>query len=173
MVVTPSFTHLSITFSNPRFSNCSLNVEVGFVKLTSDSFCGNKVFKMTIQFRCPVTCAAVILWFLETVLLNVRRTPVSVDFRPLFLFADVCADITTEIVALDTPNNVAVFVTDASTKRASTSPIPILSHGLSLDTIANSLTRALQSIKKLKRNNQCCQLKLFQCSQHKFYSSVS
>jgi hypothetical protein len=38
VVVTPSFTHLSITFSNQRFINCSRTVDVGFVKLTSDSF---------------------------------------------------------------------------------------------------------------------------------------
>jgi hypothetical protein len=27
-------------------------VDVGFVKLRSDSFCGNRVFKMNIQFCC-------------------------------------------------------------------------------------------------------------------------
>jgi hypothetical protein len=36
MVVTPSFTHLGITFSKQRLSNCSPIVNVGFVKLTSD-----------------------------------------------------------------------------------------------------------------------------------------
>jgi hypothetical protein len=51
---------------------------------------------------------------------------VTADFRPVFLFADVVfpwfvyADITLETVALDTPNNVAVFVTDAPAKRAPT-----------------------------------------------------
>jgi hypothetical protein len=49
MVVAPSFTHLSITFSNRRFSNCSRTMDVGFVKLMFDSFCGNRVFKMNIQ----------------------------------------------------------------------------------------------------------------------------
>jgi hypothetical protein len=38
MVVTPSFTHLSITFSSQRFSNCNPTVNVGFVTLTLDSF---------------------------------------------------------------------------------------------------------------------------------------
>jgi hypothetical protein len=54
MVVTPSFTHLIITFSNQRFSNCSptATIDVGLVKLTSDRFCGNRVFKMNIQFCC-------------------------------------------------------------------------------------------------------------------------
>jgi hypothetical protein len=41
--VTSSFTHLSITFSNQRFSNCSPTVDVGFVKLTSDSSWGNSL----------------------------------------------------------------------------------------------------------------------------------
>jgi hypothetical protein len=31
-------------FRNQRFSSWSLAVDVGFLKLTSDSFCGNKVF---------------------------------------------------------------------------------------------------------------------------------
>jgi hypothetical protein len=115
MVVTPSFMHLSINFSNQPFSNCNLTVDAGFVKLTSDSFCGNRVFRMHIQFCCPVTCAAVVLWFFETILLSVPRSlSVNQDFRPLFLFADVfsCfvyADITLENVALDRTNNVAVL----------------------------------------------------------------
>jgi hypothetical protein len=34
LVVKTSFMHLSITFSNQRFSNCSPTVDAGFVKLT-------------------------------------------------------------------------------------------------------------------------------------------
>jgi hypothetical protein len=65
MAVSSSFTHLSITFSNQRFSNCSSpTMGIGFVKLTSGSFCGNRVFKI----------AAVVLWFFETIFLNVRRS---------------------------------------------------------------------------------------------------
>jgi hypothetical protein len=41
--MTPLFMHLSITFSNQRFSHCSPIVDVGFVKVTLDSFCGNGV----------------------------------------------------------------------------------------------------------------------------------
>jgi hypothetical protein len=45
---------------------------------------------MNIQFCCPVTCAAVVLWFFETVILKVRWSlSASADFCPLFLFADV------------------------------------------------------------------------------------
>jgi hypothetical protein len=36
-------------------------MDVGFGKLTFVSFYGNWVFKMNIQFYCPVTCAAVVL----------------------------------------------------------------------------------------------------------------
>jgi hypothetical protein len=83
IVVTPSFTHLSITFSNQRFRSYSRTVGVGFVELTSDSFCGNRGLKMNIQFCSPVTCAAVVVLFFEAILLDVRRSlSVSVDFRP-------------------------------------------------------------------------------------------
>jgi hypothetical protein len=36
-----------------------------------------------------------------------------------------------------------------------------------LNTITNALTRALQSVNKGKKDIRCCQLKLFECSQHK------
>jgi hypothetical protein len=60
MIVTPLFMHLSITFSYQRFSNCSPTVDIEFMKLTSGNVCGNGVFKMNIQFCCPVTRAAVV-----------------------------------------------------------------------------------------------------------------
>jgi hypothetical protein len=81
MVVTPSFTHLSIAFSNQKVSNCSPIMDVRFVKFRSDNFCGNRVFKVNIQFCCPVTYAAVVLWFLETVLLNIRSLSPIVPLR--------------------------------------------------------------------------------------------
>jgi hypothetical protein len=49
----------------------------------------------------------------------------------------------------------------------------ILSLGLSLSTITNALTRALQSVIKRKKNIQCCHLAFFQFNQHEFYSSNS
>jgi hypothetical protein len=167
MVVTPSFTHLGITFSNQRFSSCSPTVDLGFVKLTSDSFCGNRVFKLNIQFCCPVTCAAVFQRFFETIFINIwRPLSANVDFRPLFLFADIVfpwfvyADITLQTVTLDTPNTVADCIADAPGKHAPTrssfkngqvSHFRILSHILSLNTITNALTRALQSVNKRKK----------------------
>jgi hypothetical protein len=81
MVVIPSFMHLSITFSNQRFRNCSPTVDAGYVKLTLDSFCESRV-KMNIQFCCH-------LWFFKTILLNVQLPlSVNVDFCPLLLFTD-------------------------------------------------------------------------------------
>jgi hypothetical protein len=62
MVVTPSFMNLSITFSNQRFSSCNPTVDVGFVKLTSDRFCGNRVFKMNIQFCCHMRCSSSVIF---------------------------------------------------------------------------------------------------------------
>jgi hypothetical protein len=69
------------------------------------------------------------LWAL---LLDVRRSlPVNVDFRSLFLFGDVvflwfvyAAGIILDAAALDTPNNTAVFVTDAPAKREPTDKFP-------------------------------------------------
>jgi hypothetical protein len=77
---------------------------------------------------------------------------------------------------LDTPY-VAIFITDALAKHIPTNHLstfkirqvvhfPIISHGLSLSTITNALTRVLQSVNELK-NIQCYQLKFLQCSQHK------
>jgi hypothetical protein len=58
MVMTPLFLHLSITLSNQRFSNCSPIVDVGFVKLKLATLCGNRVFKMNINFCCPLCCSS-------------------------------------------------------------------------------------------------------------------
>jgi hypothetical protein len=113
MVVRPSFKHLSNTFKIGDLAT-SPTADVEFVKLTSDGFCGNRVFRMNIQFCCHLCCSSFVIF--ETILLNARRTlSVSVDFRPLFLFADIAfpwfvyADITLETIALDTPNKVAVL----------------------------------------------------------------
>jgi hypothetical protein len=62
MVVTPPFTHPSITFRNLRFGNCSPTVGVGFVMFTSGSFCGNWVFKMNIQFCCQLCCSSFVIF---------------------------------------------------------------------------------------------------------------
>jgi hypothetical protein len=75
-------------------------------------------------------CAAVVRFF-EIIFLNIRRSlSPNVDFGQLFLFADVVfpwfvyADVTVEILALNTPNNVAYFITDAPSKSPpTTSPL--------------------------------------------------
>jgi hypothetical protein len=102
----------------------------------------------------------------------------------MFIFTDVVfpwfvfADITLQIVALDTHNNVAVFfITDGSSKRA----ISVLSQNRTnlqfscsftwcvTQQITNALTWALQSVNKRLKNIQYCQLKLFQCSQRRIF----
>jgi hypothetical protein len=163
MVVTPSFTHLSVTFSNQRFSNCNPTVDVGFVKLTSVSFCRNRVFKKNIVLlSCHLCCSSSVI-FRNSPSQCTRSLSVKVEFHPLFLFADVFpwfvyADIFLETVALDTPNNVTDFVTDAPAKRAPTicplselgkTPIfwfftrTVTQHN---HTIPKALTRALQHL---------------------------
>jgi hypothetical protein len=85
------------------------------------------VFVKTGSLRWIFSPAAVVLRLYKTILLKVRWfLHVNVDFRPLFLFADVIfpwfmyADITLETVAIDTPTNAGVFVTDAPAKWAPT-----------------------------------------------------
>jgi hypothetical protein len=97
-----------------------------------DLWCSRRTVFVEIEssrwiFSSAITCTAVVVWIFETVLLNVRRSlSVNVDYRPLFLFADVVflwftyADITLETVGLDTPNNTAIFIIDAPAKRAPT-----------------------------------------------------
>jgi hypothetical protein len=76
---------------------------------------------------------------------------------------------------------VGVFVKDPPAKRAPVicpvsksdkSPIFRFFHTDSHSTVTNALTRALQSVNKRNKNIQCCQLKFFQCSQHKLHSSI-
>jgi len=74
-----------------------------------------------------VNFAAVLVRFIDTVLFNVWQSiSLSFGFRPLFLLADdvllwfVYVIITLETAAVDTPNKVAVFVTDAPAKCAPT-----------------------------------------------------
>ena len=52
IIITPSFRPFSIVFSNQRFGNCSSAVDIGLVKLLSNCFCGNRVFKMNTEFCC-------------------------------------------------------------------------------------------------------------------------
>lgn len=70
--VTLPFTYLSTAFSNEGFSICSIIVVVGFVKLKSDIFFETGSSKWI--FRSAVTCAAVVMWFFERILFNIRRS---------------------------------------------------------------------------------------------------
>ena len=83
------------------------------------------VFKMNIKFCCYL--CAVLLWFIDTIFFNVWQSlSLSFCFWPLFLLADdvlpwcVYDFITLETAALDTPNKLAIFVTDVPAKHAPT-----------------------------------------------------
>jgi len=110
-------THLTILrISNHQTSSdCSSTVDVGSVKLSSDSFCANRVFKMNTEFCCHLCCNSS-MNLLDMVFLNVRRSlSLSFGFRPLFLLDDifpwfVYVVITLETAALDTPNKVAILL---------------------------------------------------------------
>jgi hypothetical protein len=54
-------------------SNCSPTVDAGFENITSDSFCANGLQEEHI-LSSAVSCAAVILWFFETFILNVWQS---------------------------------------------------------------------------------------------------
>ena len=111
--------------SNKRFSNCRRTVDVGFVKLSSDCFCGNRVFKMNTELYWHLCCSSSVN--LDTVLCNIRRSPsLRFGFLPLFLLAGdvfqwcVYAVITLGTVTLETPNKLAALVTDVPAKRPPT-----------------------------------------------------
>ena len=57
MIITPSFLPSNIVFSNQYFSKSNTTVDVGSVKI-SDSFCGNRVFKMNIEFFSHLCCSS-------------------------------------------------------------------------------------------------------------------
>ena len=61
MIITPSFGPFSVVFSNQMFSNRSCPLDVGFVTLSSDFFCGNRVFKMNNEFCCHLCCGTMIV----------------------------------------------------------------------------------------------------------------
>jgi hypothetical protein len=122
MVVNPSLPQQWFTFSKQKLSNWSSIVVDGFAETHSQSFWGNSIWEMNIQMCCHLcrsscdfskqSCTMYVIYF------------ANVDFRRLLLFADVIftwflyADITLENDALDTPDNVAVSITDAPPKRA-------------------------------------------------------
>ena len=121
VIITPSFPPFSAVFIDQRFSNCSSTTDVEFLKLLSDSFCGKSSRWL---WSSAVTFAAVLLWFIDTILFNVRRSlPLSFDFRPLFLsavFPWFVYVITLETAALDTLHVVSLLVTDAPAKHTPT-----------------------------------------------------
>jgi hypothetical protein len=81
-----------------------------------DSFCENRVFKMNIQFCCHLCCSSSVIFHKNPSQCMMLILPM---LNALFLFTDAVlpwfmyADITLKTVTLSTPNNVAVYVTDA------------------------------------------------------------
>ena len=51
-VITPPFWTFSIVFSNERCSNCSSSMDGGFMKLSSDCFCGNSQNRFWMVVPC-------------------------------------------------------------------------------------------------------------------------
>ena len=118
VIVTPPFPPFSAVFGNQSFGNCSSTMNVAFLKLSSSS---------RWIWSSAVTFAAGLLWFTDTILFNVRRSlSLSFCFQPPFLLVDdvlpwfVSVVIPLETAALDTPNKVAILVTDATPNFAST-----------------------------------------------------
>jgi len=62
MTMTPCFSPFSAVLRNHRFRNCNSTVGVGFVKLSSECFCGNGVYKMNIEFCCHLRCSNSIIF---------------------------------------------------------------------------------------------------------------
>ena len=118
IIITPSFRPFSIVFSNQRFSNCSSIVDIGFVKLLSNCFCGNRVFKMNTELCCHLCCSISLIfrhnplhlvWFSVTIPLSWWCLPV------------ICVCLNNlETAALVTPNKVAGLVADVPAKCAPT-----------------------------------------------------
>ena len=119
MINTTSFSSSSIVFSNQWFSNYSSTMDIGYVKLLSDCFCGNRVFKMNTEFYCHLCCSSSMI-FRHNPLQCTLTLLLSFGFWQLFLLADdvfpwfVYAIITLETAAVDTPNKVAVLFMDSS-----------------------------------------------------------
>ena len=119
-LIWPYFSPFSAVFSNQQLQLyhgcwiCEVLVELCLWKQSSRWISSS-----------AVTFAAVLLWFIDTILFTVWRSlSLSFGFWPLFLLADDvlpwCAIITLETAALDTPNKVAVLVTAAPAKHAPT-----------------------------------------------------
>jgi len=125
MIITTSFSFSSVVFSNQWFSNYSSTVDIGYVKLLSDCFCGNRVFKMNTEFYCHFCCSGSMIFRHNPLQCTVTHS-LSFGFWQLFLLSDdafpsfVYAVITLETAAVDTHNKVAVLVTDIPVKHAPT-----------------------------------------------------
>ena len=89
MITTPSLSPFSIVLSTQRFSNCSSTVD-GFVQLSLDCFCGNRVLKMNTEFSCHLYLFNIWPEFsCHLYLFNICQSlSLSFVFQPLSLLAD-------------------------------------------------------------------------------------
>ena len=116
MIITPSLSFFSVVFTYQGFSSCNCTVDVGFVKLSSDCFCGNGVFKMNIKFCCHLCCSTSMIYRHNRLQFMAIPFIYFLVSRPLFLLADnvlpwfLYVIITLETAALNTPNKVAVWL---------------------------------------------------------------
>jgi hypothetical protein len=163
MFVTPSFTHLSITFSNQRCGSCSPTVDVG---LWSSRHVGHFLWKQDLQYEYSVLLSCHLYCRSSVIFRNNPSQCTRIPLRqcwlsPIVPLPDVVfpwfvyADVTLKTVALDTPNNVADY---SQMLHLNSHQISVLfqnrtshyfknfSHGMSLNTITKALTRALQTV---------------------------
>ena len=84
MIITPSVSPFNTAFRNQRFGVCNSTVNVGFAKLPSDCFCGNRVLKVSIE--CHLCCSSSVTFRHNPLQCTAIRY--TFEFRPLLLLAD-------------------------------------------------------------------------------------
>jgi hypothetical protein len=144
-------------------------------KLPPECFCGNRVYKMEIEFCCHLCCNS-------SMIFRHNRPPslaLFFVFRPLFLLADdvfpwfVCAVMTLETAAVGarTPNKwpfwFQMLQLNSALKIWPDSDFAVLPYELLLNTICIALTPAFHSIRTQNNNARYTHLMSFQCSPHK------
>jgi len=109
MIINPSSSPFSFVVSNHRFSNSRSTRGVGFVKIASDNFCGNRVFRMGTEFCCHLCCSS--LWFSDTILFSVWRSlSLSFGFRPQLLLFPWSVYVVTTFGTAALDSEVAVWL---------------------------------------------------------------
>jgi hypothetical protein len=117
-----TFTQLSITFSNQRFSSCSLIMDVEFVKLTSHSFCGNGL-EYSVLLSCHLCCSSAVMFRSNPPQYEVnRKVPGLGQKRNAGLTYSVLAAISFKVVTLGTYTAILWFFSTLQKQRGSHFP---------------------------------------------------